>query len=395
MPIKKPVEKRAEKAEGEMWRPVVTEARWNWILSGLISFAVVFLVAWIFWLVFVDWRGLLKSYLIFTPAAVAGWGILALVAQIWFDHYPYNKIKNFLFHSIVGTIVNGVLVALVFLFFWFIVGPYMIPMFSPFALIFAGYTPASAWFLSSSAIGTILACGFSFAMIWAAGGMYWPFTELKTLKRGFALVLMSAVITAGTWLFLFWNFQRLDALAWSAWTAIPFWATSSAGVYASLAFTQWTITFGLLTLMLWEYWPWKLLKKQPWIGIATLLFCSMLGGIMALFVIPYTATYLGMTMLTGYMASTQLAVFCTTMIFLWSHYFDNWPRGFIAPLNLFIRTVIVFFFGFVAYFAQYFGGFLLFGEPGYLYSTTWVLWLLWFMLLHTYIWKRIPGWKSV
>jgi hypothetical protein len=394
MPIKKPVEKRAEKAEGEMWRPVVTEQRWNWIVSGLVSFAVVLLVAWIFWLVFVDWRGLLKSSLIFVPGAVAGWGILALVAQIWFDHYPYSKIKNFLFHSIVGTIVNGVLVALVILFFWYIVGPYMIPLFSPFTLMIAGYSSTYAWFVSSSAIGTILACGFSFAMIWAAGSMYWPFTGDKTLKRGFGVVLVSTIITVGTWLFLFWNFQRADALAWSPWTAIPFWATSSAGAYVSLAFTQWTITFGLLTLMLWEYVPWKGLKKQPWIGIATLLGCSMLGGIMALFVIPYTCAYLGIASLTGYMASTSLAVFCTTMIFIWSHYFDNWPRGFVTPLNLFIRTVIVFGFGFVAYLAQQYVGFLMFGQvvP---FDTTWVLWLLWFMLLHTYIWKRIPGWKSV
>jgi hypothetical protein len=395
MPIKKPIQKRTEKAEGEMWRPVVTEQRWHWIISGLLSFAVIFFVAWIFWLVFVDWRGLLKSSLIFVPGAVAGWGILALVAQIWFDHYPYNKIKNFLFHSIVGTIVNGVLVVLVFLFFWFVVGPYMIPMFSPFTLMFAGFSLGSALFLSSSAIGTILACGFSFAMIWAAGGMYWPFTELKPLKRGFAVVLMSTIITVGAWLFLFWNFQTLLPLGWSTWTAVPFWATTTAGVYASLAFTQWTITFGLLSLMLWEYLPWKLFKKQPWIGIATLLGCSLLGGVMALFVIPYTTTFLGMPALTGYMASTQLAVFMTTMVFIWCHYFDNWPRQFIAPLNLLIRTAIVVLFGFVAYFAQWFVGFVFFGEATWLYSTTWVLWLLWFMLLHVYIWKRIPGWKSV
>jgi hypothetical protein len=394
-PVKKPVQKRAEKAEGEMWRPVVTEQRWHWIVSGLVSFAVIFLVAWVFWLIFVDYRVLLRSAYIFVPSAVAGWGILALVGQIWFDHYPYNKIKNFLFHSIVGTIVNGVLVAVVFLFFWYIVGPYMIPMFSPFTLIFAGYSAQRAWFLSSSAIGTMLACGFSFAMIWAAGAMYWPFTGDKTLKRGFEVFLVSVIITAATWLFLFWNFQRADVMPpatttieWTVWTAVPFWATTNAGAYTSLAFTQWTITFGLLTLMLWEYFPWKQLKKQPWIGVAALLGSAILGGIVSLFIIP-----LIWPGVLGYAASTSLAVFTTTMIFIWSQYFDNWPHGFIMPLNLLIRAVIVFLFGFLAWFAQIFVGGLLFGEV--FFGTTWVLWLLWFMLLHVYIWKRVPGWKTV
>jgi len=391
----------------QMWRPVLMERRWHWIVSGLINFLVVFVFALIFWYAFIDWRFSPFKWWFFLGSAIAGWGILVVVSQIWYDHYPYNRIKSFIGQAIAGTITNVVIVAIIFAFFWFIVGPYMIPMFSPFALMnISTYAsdPLLALFLSSSAIGSILACGFSFATIWAAGGMYWPFTELKQPKRGFAVFLMGALITMATWLFLFWPFQIATAFPptvttvdWTIWTALPFWSSDNSGAYTSLAFTQWIITFGMLTLMSWEYKPWTALKKQPWIGLGALIGCSLIGGIVAFFVMPPLIGLMGYTGAAQYAFSTWIAVFITTMIVIWSQYFDNWPRSFSAPINLVLRTVIVFILGYLSLWIYFIIAPGLLGDiPIIAYSPlTWLLWLLWFMLIHIYIFKRAPGWKSV
>ncbi|MFW9831411.1 MAG: hypothetical protein ACFFD8_06520, partial [Candidatus Thorarchaeota archaeon] len=42
--------------EKQMWRPVITERRWNWIVSGLVNFIIIFIVALVFWYIFMDWR---------------------------------------------------------------------------------------------------------------------------------------------------------------------------------------------------------------------------------------------------------------------------------------------------------------------------------------------------
>ena len=403
-----------------MWRPVLWQRRWHWAVSGLVNFILVFIVALVCWFIFVDWRLpiFIPKWWFFLGSAIAGWGILMVVVQIWFDHRPYSRMKGLLAQGAAGTLLNFVLVAVIFAVFWFIVGPYMVPMFSPFALMNVPAIGGNWWlalFLSSSAIGTILACGFSFATIWAAGAMYWPFTELEQPKRGFAVFLMGAIITMVTWLFLFWPFQISTALPpttttvnWTIWTALPFWAfdplageVNNGGAYLSLAFTQWVITFGLLTLMSWDYQPWKALKKQPWIGVAALVGCTLLGGIVAFFLMPMllwpVATYYGTTSaMHGF--SAWIAVFITVNIFIWSQYFDNWPRHFSTPVNLLIRTIIVFVLGFVSLWVYFFVSPFLFGDfllTGSYNPITWLLWLLWFMLLHVYIWKRAPGWKSV
>jgi hypothetical protein len=408
-----------ESLENQMWRPVITERRWNWIVSGLINFIIVFIVALILWFVFMDWRFsiLYWSGWLFIGSAIAGWGILVVVLQIWFDYYLSSKMKGLVTQGIVGSLVNFVGVALIILVFWFIVGPYMIPMFSPFALMNVPSIGGNWWlalFLSSAAIGTILSCGFSFASIWAAGGIYWPFTELKQPKRGFTVMLMGVVITTIAWLFLYWPFQIATSLPpttttvnWTIWTAWPFWAfdpiageVNNGGAYLSLAITQWIIVFGLLTLMTWEYQPWKVFRKQPWIGLAALIGCTLLGSLFALVIMPFLLSGILVTMgfaaMHGY--SAWIAVFLILNIFIWTQYFGNWPTRFNTGVNIIIRTILVVLFGVISLFAYFFVSPILLGDfllTGIYNPVNWVLWLLWFMLNHVYIWKRAPGWRSV
>ncbi|MFX1299904.1 MAG: hypothetical protein ACFFAL_03640 [Promethearchaeota archaeon] len=405
--------------ENQMWRPVITERRWNWIVSGLVNFIIVFIVALVFWYVFMDWRFSLFywSGWLFLGSAIAGWGILIVVFQIWFDHYLSSKMKSLVTQGIVGTILNIVGIAVVIAVFWFVIGPYMIPMFSPFALMNVASIGGNWWlalFLSSAAIGTILSCGFSFASIWAAGSIYWPFTELEQPKRGFTVMLLGAVITTFTWLILYWPFQIATALPpvtttvdWTIWTAWPFWAydpiageVNNGGAYLSLAFTQWIIVFGLMTLMTWDYQPWKALKKQPWIGVAALIGCTLLGGLFAFLIMPFLLSGIMLTMgfaaMHGY--SAWIAVFIILLIFIWTQYFGNWPNQFTTIVNILIRTIIVVVLGIISLYIYFFISPMLLGDfllTGVYNPVNWVLWLLWAMLIHVYIWKRAPGWKSV
>ncbi len=405
--------------ENQMWRPVITKRRWNWIVSGLVNFIIVFIVALVFWYIFMDWRFSLFywSGWLFLGSAIAGWGILIVVFQIWFDHHLSSKMKSLVTQGIVGTILNIVGIAIVIAVFWFIIGPYMIPMFSPYALMNVASIGGNwylALFLSSAAIGTILSCGFSFASIWAAGSIYWPFTELEQPKRGFTVMLLGAVITTFTWLILYWPFQIATALPpvtttvdWTIWTAWPFWAydpiageVNNGGAYLSLALTQWIIVFGLMTLMTWDYQPWKALKKQPWIGVAALIGCTLLGGLFALLIMPTLLSGIMLTMgfaaMHGY--SAWIAVFIILLIFIWTQYFGNWPNQFNTIVNILIRTIIVVVLGIISLYIYFFISPMLLGDfllTGVYNPVNWVLWLLWAMLIHVYIWKRAPGWKSV
>ncbi|MFW9832067.1 MAG: hypothetical protein ACFFD8_09870, partial [Candidatus Thorarchaeota archaeon] len=67
-------------------------------------------------------------------------------------------------------------------------------------------------------------------------------------------------------------------------------------------------------------------------------------------------------------------------------------------VNIIIRTIIVVVLGVISLYAYFFISPILLGDfllTGVYNPVNWVLWLLWAMLIHVYIWKRAPGWKSV
>ncbi|MFX1508748.1 MAG: hypothetical protein ACFFBR_00440 [Promethearchaeota archaeon] len=413
--------------ENQVWRPVVTERRWNWVVSGFVNLILILLIALIIWWVLVDPRiefsGVHNWLYTWYASVIAGFGILAVVVQIWFDHYPYGRFRDIFSHAMWGIIINILLVALAIVFFWFIVGPFMIPMFSPLALMNVPdpifLDPDMIVFLSASAMGTILSCGFSFAAIWVAGGMFWPFTELKPVKRGFAVFTVAAIITAIAWFILYWPYQILTAVpplpsvvTWTIWTAVPIWAlydpiigVTNWGAYISLNFTQWIIVFGLLTLMTYEYGPWNRLGKQPWIGLGALIGSIVLGALFSLYLMPYLilptllpGLNVSGTMFEYHATSVQIAVWILLMIVIWTYYFSNKPTRFHPAVNNLLRTLAIVFFAIVAYILFWFIAPILIGETALVATQNpvrWVLWLLWFMLLHIYIMKRWPGWKIV
>jgi hypothetical protein len=63
-----------------------------------------------------------------------------------------------------------------------------------------------------------------------------------------------------------------------------------------------------------------------------------------------------------------------------------------------MRTIIIVVLGVISLFLYFFISPILLGDytlTGVYNPVNWVLWLLWAMLVHVYIWKRAPGWKSV
>ena len=413
--------------ENAMWQPVVAERRWNWFVSGLVNFLFAFLLALIIWYVTVDPRfdmgfGLHALWYGYFAAVIAGFGILAVVVAIWFDHWPYGRFRDIFSYSMWGIILNIVLIVAAFLFFWFLVGPFIFPMFSPYVLqqipgsIFASDASA-AFYLSASAMGTILSCGFSFAAIWVAGGMYWPFTDMEPKKRGFAVFCMAAIITAITWFILYWPYQQLtiwplpavSPLIFSEWTPLPIWTLyatfdvtlqlTNAGAFISLNFTQWVIVFGLLTLMAFEYRPWIWAGRQPWIGIAALFGCVLLGALFSLFLMPlfilpiFFPAYGAIEM---QVLSTYLAVWILLAIFMWTQFFSNKPTRFNPSVNDTIRVIIVVFIGVLFWILYPMIAPILIGESmaaAEMNPIRWALWLLWFMMIVTYLLKRWPGWR--
>ncbi|TFG09610.1 hypothetical protein EU538_04585 [Candidatus Thorarchaeota archaeon] len=305
---------------------------------------------------------------------------MGVLFAIWFENWPVYRMGPPWRVGIAGTIIN-VIVAVVL---------YCIGM--TYVVAFYG---TSAWqvYVGVSIFGTLSGSCFSFGVLWVAGTMYWPFFDKKQPGRGIRVFIVGWIVTLVAWFLLF--FPTGNSLSLNL-TAYGF----------NLGWTQWTIFFSLLTLMTFEYWPWDKLGKQPKIGIAAFIVCTILGfifvylgGYIALAFVPI-AQALGFTgdigTGVGYM-NVALADWLIVAVIAVSLFFDNWPKGYSQTKNFLIRFITVIVLGMIFFWGYYFISPLLggTGNPFNDSPTAFLLVLLWIELLFAYIWRKWPVYTSL
>ncbi|MFX0095503.1 MAG: hypothetical protein ACFFBD_27450 [Candidatus Hodarchaeota archaeon] len=375
--------------------PIVLMPRWKQPIAGIVALAIVFVISIITWWIFFDPRFVLKM-LPSLAALIGGFGLIGVLWAIWFENWPYYNLRSPWKVGLAGTIINLV-ISLVFTLL-------LTPMFT--AIYVTGFLTVTdatiAAYIGSAIFGALSASVFSFATLWVAGTMYWPWFDQKQPKRGIIVWIVGTIVALIAWVILF--LPAANPSATSLIDAITAWY----GV--GMAWTQWLIFFSLLTLMVLEYWPWsKLASKQPQIGLFAFIGCTVLG-FLASFFFPFVVAFvfdplfqlfgsvapaLGSTeRLTSWgVMSISFADFLIAAVVVVALFFDNWPKQYNQGKNFIIRILIVVVLGILAFFGYYLLGGLLVGDSTNAFTmipTNFMLWFLWIELLFAYVWRKWP-----
>ncbi len=388
--------------------PMIVMARYKQPIAGILSILIVFIISLVTWWIFFDprWHNPLPLYEMEITAwatVIGGFGLIGVMWAIWFENWPYyNWFKTPWKVGLVGTAINGVIICLFVLVF--------LPLFNS---VYSGQNPNSyiAWFVGASIFGALSGSCFSFAVLWVAGTMYWPFFKIKQPKRGVIVWIIGNTITLIVWFLLFIPagnpMASSEASAVRPITFFPSYAFS-------LGWTQWLIFFSLLTLMAFEYWPWsKLGKKQPYIGLIAFASCTLLGLLISYFFPDIIAKNLfdpffiaiggtppdAVTRFKGwYMMSITYAIFLICAVVLVSLFFDNWPKKFPQWKNFLFRFLLVMFIGTFSFIGYYLLSPFIFGDNiNYwrMNPTPFILWFLWIEILFAYVWRKWPIYRAV
>ncbi|MFX0075803.1 MAG: hypothetical protein ACFE96_10200 [Candidatus Hermodarchaeota archaeon] len=393
--------------------PMIVMARYKQPVAGILSIVLVFVISIITWWIFFDprWHNPYPNQEMEITAwatVIGGFGLIGVVWAIWFENWPYyNWFRTPWKVGLVGTALNFVIIVVFSLL--------LLPWFSTLygsEILARGLPddPYIAWFLSASIFGALSGSCFSFAVLWVAGTMYWPFFKIKQPKRGIIVWLIGNAITILVWFFLF--FPAGERTATSEASAVK--PITDFPSYAfSLGWTQWIIFFSLLTMMVFEYWPWsKLGRKQPFIGMIATGACIPLGLVLSVF-FPYIAQFIfdpffvaiggtppgPVPRLKGWhMMSITYAIFLICAVVLVSLFFDNWPKKYSQWKNFLIRFILVIGIGTGTFLGYYLLSPIVFGDNTNYWlmnPTPFVLWFLWIEILFAYVWRKWPIYRAV
>ncbi len=368
--------------------PVVLMPRWKQPLAGIIALIWTFVVSIAVW------------YLIgFSPfyagvSLFGGFGLMAVLFAIWFENWPFYKLKTPWKVGLAATILN-VIVALVFYF-----------IASVFAVAYAGGLGitdlATQLGVGWAIFGSLSASCFSFAVLWVAGTMYWPVFDKKQPMRGVIVFIIGWIVTLVAWFLLFFPYGNPAAVLVNPLS----WVLPAYGI--NMAWTQWTIFFSLLTLMAFEYSPWNKAGKQPLIGISAFIVCIVLGYLWV-YVAGIVGAYITLPMFLafGYPdpgAAQQLvaiglwnvayADWLITAVIAVSLFMDNWPKGYSQGMNFLVRLIVVVILGTLFFLLSYLIApalsVLYLGNPFYDNLTPFLLVVLWVQLVFAYLWRKWP-----
>lgn len=240
-------------------------------LYGLVNMAVVFALTCGLWYVFLHPNGVMALY---TP--MYGFSlVVALVASIVLigkvvDCYPFEK-------AAMGPVARGIVLTfvavvvalvLVYGFFWGFIGRFGITYFSPYSIIAAGGVGAEIFNArenASTAIVYVLAVFLWIALFWSAGFKKWPWIGVAPGPAALARLATIGLLSVIAYVVLF--HPHVSYLFYPAQTMAgvkPWWApwamTSSA--YYNLGLVLCMTLWIVVSDVLWEGYPWRLLDKD-------------------------------------------------------------------------------------------------------------------------------------
>lgn len=354
-----------------------TEPRSNYFF-GLVNFAAIFLVVWFLWYVFMHPNAVLKLY---TP--MYGFSlIVALLAAIVlmtnvFDYYPFpkrptDKLSTEARGILLTLTAVGLMIFIVYFFFWGMIGKFAVAYFSPYSIIASGGSGSEIFVArenASTAIVYYLTAFLWMALFWNTGFGRWPWQGdsrgVVAWSRFFAVLFFSVLVYLLLFhphvCYLFYPAQdKAGVESW--WMELAGTGSAFFGLGLVLCVIFWIITSELL----WDGYPWKYYniggEGSLSRGVATFLLTFTLGVIL-LYLLLQVMTYFWDEPFVGgqytdgpdfrFLHAGEISGFFVLAAFILKRYFNNFPNLGRLYVRATIRTIIAMAGGMLFYWFYY------------------------------------------
>ncbi|MDD3471915.1 MAG: hypothetical protein PHS86_03945 [Syntrophaceae bacterium] len=343
-------------------------------LGGIVSFFVITSLVCILWYVFMHANGIMKLY---TP--MYGFSLVAvlmvsvvLISKV-LDFYPLSPVHGEGSQRLIRGIflsIMSVVLALVIVYgvFWNFLGKYGIAYFSPESIIASGGTgaePFNARENASTAIIYFSAAFLWWGLAWNLGFVDWPWTSSSPGVRAWSKTSTVMLLTILTYIlcfhphvcFLFYPPQNKAGVE-------PWWSSfaGTGSAFFSLGFVLCGLAWVVISDLLWEKYPWKVLGKDEHGGFFRGIFAvvgSLALGFLSFILLLKIMNIYWMEPFEGgqytdapyfrYLHAGEIAGFCVLAAFILKNYFNNWPNWSNLFFNAIIRTGVVFIIALIIY----------------------------------------------
>ena len=383
-------------------------------LRGLLGFFLSFGFFMALWYVTMDPRGILQWYTPMYGYMYIRWLLIVAIWQAYiFNFWPFKQKWVEETHPLVkGPIMIGInwaiTGAIIWIGFFWLIGKYSIPYFSWPELHKVGMTDFFAREYAGLAVLMVAAIASWLAPIWPMAFENYPWHKLTQPAKGITVLCITSLLT----IFVYFVFMHPHYMVlfypWQKFVAAMPWWYESAKTLSGNYNVGWimcgTIAVWLIETI-WERYPFRLIKSQPWRGLAGFAWVLFVALIMfntfnLMQDLAWGPAYEGGKRLYApdwrYLHSGELAVMMLLPALVLYFYFDNWPKKYSTEVNLAIRTIIVVVGTFVFNYIYYqISPPLLGTQPGYSHPQQFpmapvILWIV-VMLYHNWFMDGWPG----
>ncbi len=383
-------------------------------MRGILGFFLSFGFFMVLWYVAMDPRGILQWYTPMYGYMYIRWLLIVAIWQAYiFNFWPFKQKWIEETHPLVkGPIMIGInwaiTGAIIWIGFFWLIGKYSIPYFSWPELHKVGMTDFFAREYAGLAVLMVAAIASWLAPIWPMAFENYPWHKLTQPAKGFTVLSLTSLLT----IFIYFVFMHPHYMVlfypWQKFVAAMPWWYESAKTLSGNYNVGW-IMCGTIAVWLvetvWERYPFRLVKSQPWRGLAGFAWVLFVALIMfntfnLMQDLAWGPAYEGGKRLYApdwrYLHSGELAVMMLLPALGLYFYFDNWPKKYSTEVNLAIRTVIVVVGSFAFNYIYYqISPPLLGTQPGYSHPQQFpmapvILWIV-VMLYHNWFMDSWPG----
>jgi len=336
--------------------------RWGQPVTGIISFIVFFLIAWITWYLFSDPRGPVGSFPYPFVMYLAMMILVGLWQHMFLGDWPFQNMPQPV-RGIVETIVNLIVV-------WFVIhvvfyrilglGFNFLSQSNLEALAAAGQTVMpegvantltlealvnpGARFAERAVVTFVLIGFFSYPFVTILFGK-WPVrpSDLKQPQAGLAEIGWTSLLTLFFYTVLivpFWGLIYGKVFGLSYGLNFPWW-TGIAGtshVHWVFGWWEWMIIVLFMTPNVWRMKPWSLIKlPQPWKGLISFIINVILGFLLAWICTKIIPAWVNMEDVVHHLPAgdkgnatrflwyhaAEIAGMTLIPFLIWHHYFDD------------------------------------------------------------------------
>jgi AAT family amino acid transporter len=384
------------------------------VIRGVLAVLLAFAVFMGLWWIFMDPRGVLRWYTPQYGYMYIRWLLIVAIWQVYiFNFWPFklewmeksHPVKKGLILIAINFAVTGLLV---WVFYYNIFGRLSIPYFSWPELHKTGLSDFFSREYSSLAILMMAAIASWLSPIWPSAFENYPWHNLKQPAKGLTVFAVTFLLTTYAYLIFMHPHYRVLFYPWQEYTAaFPWWYDSFRTLSGNFN-VGWimcaTVSVWLTETILDRY-PFRLVKTQPWRGIAGFTFILLLAFILFFTFVLFQDAVWGVSVEGAkrimapdwrYLHTGELAVIVLTVAMILYFYFDNWPRRFSVEVNLLIRVAITILGAFILHWAYYAVSPQLLGtQPGYSHPQQFpmapVILFINVMLYHNWFMDGWPG----